>query len=703
MNNDHPQFKDMASRLAQLFDSKEGERILRLITQLSAPPDDSATEELKKSGDPPGKVRVGIWEATDEANGRSFVRTTNGEAWHLWANVQKIPPKGPRRRVVLVGESAAKGYLYHPRFTVAQSLQKMMDAACGPAQIEVVDLARVNILYNPLLELITQALHLEPDALVVFAGNNWMPALSQEQLLDIVSAFRATGSWRVVKESCESYLSTKTRQTLCLLEEIFCERGIPVVFVLPEFNLADWITDYDCPPLLNSEETEAWLQARSEAEQLLKGDAWEKAECLGERLLQLDQGTTPAGFNVLAEVSRKRGDHQAARTFFEKARDASICWPSRQTPRCYSAIQQTIREEAAAHGIHLVDLPREFTRHLGGEAADRRLFLDYCHLTVEGIRISMALTAETLLPLLKYPTKSCKELAQVDIKVGANVNAGAHFLAAVYNGNWGQSMDVICHHLRKALEFDRGIAKIMQLYLDFNIKRVPSSLCRSFEQLWESPHVPAIIVLYNDSYENFLNPNLVAAMVEALEEVGIPARSDVERLLINEHGVKNRAVDLVNKIYSTGSYSRFLVDQRPEFYKATARTTIFPLVCDKPEPLNFSVTMKVPHASANQTISLRLNGSFVTEIAATDRWTTTACSVPAGLVHPGVNQVEIGWPIPVWSVEKEKERIADRLEAGEVGEITPMFGLIHSFRVFTEQSEQLVTGKTKAVAVGREV
>jgi hypothetical protein len=477
------------------------------------------------------------------------------------------------------------------------------------------------------------------------------------------------------------------------------------VFVLPEFNLADWLTDCDSPPLLSSEQTEAWLRTRDEAEQLLKGDDWEKVEGLGNRLIQLDQGTTPAGFNVLAEVSRKRGDHQAARTFLETARDTVISWPGRQTPRCYSAVQRTVREEAAAHGVHVVDLPREFTKHLGGEAADRRLFLDYCHLTVEGIRVSMALTAETLLPLLKYPVSSSKELAQVDIKVGANVCAGAHFLAAVYNGNWGQRMDVVRHHIRTALEFDRSIAKIMQLFLDFHIKRVPASLCRSFEQLWESPHVPAIIVLYDDQGGSFLNPSLVNAMVDELEAVGIPVRSEMERLLINEHGVEKRAVNLVDALYSTGSYSRFLMDRRPEFYKATTRTTTFPLVCDKPGPLNFSITTKVLHVSANETISLRLNGSVVAEIPATDRWATTTCSAPAGLVHTGINQVEIDWPMPVWSGEQQRERVADSLEAGEMVEITPIFGLIHSFRVATEEfiKQHLVTERASAVAVGMEV
>jgi hypothetical protein len=688
MSYSHPQFKDMSGRLAQLFDSAKGERILKLITQLSASPDGSSADELKKPGDTAGKPRVGIWEAEDEASGRSFVRVDTGEQWHLWANVQRIPPKGLSRRVVLIGESVARGFLYHPHFTPALALQKVMDAACGSEEIEVVDLARSDLGHEQLNELISQALHLEPDALVIFAGNNWFSLIKtdDERLLDMSYAFRETGSWRGVRESGESFLIANTRKTLHLLEEIVRERGIPVVFVLPEFNLADWRTEYDCPPLLTTEQTEEWLRAKDEAEQLLKGNDWEKAEALGERLLQLDQGTTTTGPSILAEVSQRRGDHQAAKKFLEMARDAMVCWPIRETPRCYSVIQQTMREGAAAHGVHLVDLPREFTSHLSGQAADRRLFLDYCHLTLEGIRLSMALTAETLLPLLKYPTQSSKELAQVDLNVSANVNAVAHFLAAVFNGNWGQGMDVVRYHLRTALEYDRVIAHLMQLFLDLHIRRVPSSLCRSYDQLCELPNLTAIIALYNDSIrEKFLNTQLVDEIGKALEAVGIPTRSHTERLIIKEHGIKNGTVNLANTLYSTRSYLRLFVDFRPEFYKATARNTTFLLVCDKPEPLNFSLTMKVPNVNgANQMISLSLNGSLVAEISATDRWITSSCSAPAGLLHPGINEVEIGWPMPRWSHEKQREHVADCLEAGELVEITPMFGLIHSFRVSTK-------------------
>src|SRR5262249_25141821 len=107
---------------------------------------------------------------------------------------------------------------------------------------------------------------------------------------------------------------------------------------------------------------------------------------------------------------------------------------------------------------------------------------------------------------------------------------------------------------------------------------------------------------------------------------------------------------------------------------------------EKPEPLKFAVTMKVPGVKPDQTISLRLNGNPVAEFTATERWTTSTCSVPAELVQSGPNQVEICWPMPGWSGEKQRECYADCLEAGEMIGMTPMFGFVHSFRVSAEGS-----------------
>lgn len=690
MNYDHRLLKNTADRLAHLFESEDGERILRLMTQLSRFQNraGSVSDEPNKPANPTGKLRVGTWEAADEPNGRSFVRVNTGERWSLWANVQKIPPKGSRRRVVLLGESVARGYLYDPQFNPALALQEIFNTACGPSAIQVVDLARTDLGYDRLQGLLPAALHLEPDALVIFSGNNWHPFdnPSHEEILKMSSVLRETGSWRGVREACESALAAKVKQILHSLKEILKDRRIPVVFVLPEFNLADWRTDCDSPLLLNNEETEKWLGARCEAEQLLRGNQWEKAEPLGHRLIQMDQGTTAAGPNILAEVSRKRGDLETTKTFLEMARDASACWPFVQSPRCFSVIHQAFREEAPAHGVHIVDLPREFAKHLGGAASDRRLFLDYCHLTLEGIKVAMAHTAETLLPLLNYRTKPWKQLAQVDMKVAAKVNAEAHFLAAVHNANWGQSIDVVRHHIRTALECDRGIARMMQLFLDFHIRRVPSTLCQSFDALCQLNSIAAVTLFQNHEVSHkFLNTRLITAVVDELEQAGIPTRASIESLMIKKHDVQNGGVNLVNAFYSTGSFSRSLMDSRPEFFKATTRNTTLPLVSGKPQQLNFALTMKAPDVRPDQTISLRLNGVLLIEIPATARWNTSRFSAPARLVRAGLNQIEIHWPMSAWSGETHKEHVAECLEAGDTVEISPMFGLIHSFRVCSDR------------------
>ena len=157
-------------------------------------------------------------------------------------------------------------------------------------------------------------------------------------------------------------------------------------------------------------------------------------------------------------------------------------------------------------------------------------------------------------------------------------------------------------------------------------------------------------------------------------------------------------MNLVHSLYSTGSFGRPLVDQRPEFYRATARNTTFPLVCDKPEPLNCALTVKVPDAAPEQTISLRVNGTPLVEIPAIDRWTTKNVSVPANLLRLGLNEVEICWPMTIWSHEEQREHIADHLVAGEPMEITPIFGLIHAFRVLPQ-----CAGINRQIAVNERV
>src|SRR4029078_11870529 len=89
---------------------------------------------------------IGIWKRKVENGQTCFVRRMEAMAeWHWWANLGRIEARGAKRRVLLVGESVARGYLYDPEFTPALALEKILAPHFGADGIEVIDLARTNL------------------------------------------------------------------------------------------------------------------------------------------------------------------------------------------------------------------------------------------------------------------------------------------------------------------------------------------------------------------------------------------------------------------------------------------------------------------------------------------------------------------------------------------------------------------------------
>ena len=82
------------------------------------------TFNASEPGVPPKQSKqIGLWERKTENGKTSFVRGLNTmDTWHFWANVGRIEAKGTKLRVLFIGESVARGYLYDPSFTPAMAL-----------------------------------------------------------------------------------------------------------------------------------------------------------------------------------------------------------------------------------------------------------------------------------------------------------------------------------------------------------------------------------------------------------------------------------------------------------------------------------------------------------------------------------------------------------------------------------------------------
>lgn len=685
--------RSYAAALADAMTGEEGQRSVELIRKLGLLSDGEAPQAPARR---PGSI--GIWEPRTEDGQTWFVRSEERSAeWSLWADVPRIAPKGERRRVVLIGESVARGYFYDPCYTPAQVLEELLSAHV-PGGVEVVDLAKNDLRARDLETLLGSALALQPDAFVVFAGNNWgwAPSVLKEgpERHLAASVLREKGApgfraWR--EEDLASQVESAVRHGLAPLS-----RRLGVVLVIPEFNLADWALDLEADaPWLPDGGNERWLSLLDAARKALAGGRLEEAEALAREMVEIDGGSAASGLALLADCALRRGRLAEARAFLERARDSHSWDSAPHVPKPLSVIQEAFRKGASeAEGIALVDLPRLFGEAFPGALPGRRLFLDYCHLTSLGIRMAMAAVAERLLPKLGGRGASREELQESAGRpdsTDAMTEAEAHFGAAIHNAHWGQPYEVVRHHCGQALAASRGIAEAMACFLDVQTRRAPVWACGAFERI-SSSGLRSLSRYYNARHHGKLfDEVLLDAVAGALEEVGVPGRERLDTLRRDERGLAaGKPVDFLDEYYRSSYADRSGLWWSAFFYRAYHPVSRFPLVCrSAEEPAALELTWRTPAGDAGDAGdaegAVLVNGSSVAALRPSPRWTTHRVALDPGLLREGLNKIEIRWPLALGPGAAGLERAARDVEQGRPYLLLPAFAEIHSFRAVSER------------------
>src|SRR5262249_29966190 len=241
---------------------------------------------------------VGIWVPQPEHNGMAYVRRATDTQSCLWADVERIEPKGQRKRIVLLGESAARGYFYDPEFNPAMALRSILENAAGVDAIEIIDLACIDQSADELLLLAKSALRLQPDAYVIFAGNNWHPQRGFARIAaeEISRVLRWSRDWNSVIALVQERTCESAARILRALGDLSRHHNLPIIFLLPEFNLVDWRPEFAGPNLFRTPETaRAWRAARTTAEKALQDGSGEGVARLARQMMELANGTDPIG------------------------------------------------------------------------------------------------------------------------------------------------------------------------------------------------------------------------------------------------------------------------------------------------------------------------------------------------------------------------------------------------------------------------
>lgn len=682
----------IAERLADELNSEHGLQTLRLMARLNSKQTPAAGGSAPASLAPylpqvtPG--RIGIWQQTPKSGDGSYVRVETNQR-SLWADQDRIYPKKGRRRVVLLGESVARGFLYDPWFNPARALQRILGAVKETSDIEVVDLARISCGIRMLIHLAASCLQLEPDALVVFAGNNWNPYgdLGRAEFQEIARRLRTGQRWAEVKDYVEEKLRLATGSFLESIATIANARSIPVILIIPEFNLRDWRTGCnEAIHFLPWATAARWTDTYEEAKAALCDQHLEKVAELAAEMMSLDGGTTSVSQEMLAHCKAAAGETAEARRLFEGARDTVLRVPGDDTPRCFSVVQEVFRARAAKMGMSLVDLPQRFEEYAPGTVPDRRLFLDYCHLTAEGMRIAMASAAERLLPVFNAPHLPWRGLANVDMDVPGEISAAAHFMAAIHNSHWRQGYDIILYHCRQAIESDPEFANTMTRFLDHYIRRAPSLLCRSFHDMaWQDgkPRWETYLMMAHEPQQaKIVNPLLVEATLEVLKPAAPEIRQDTLKLLVEQHGMEHRDVDLLNPIYWGITYRQRaeIWSEKFGYYAAFTPETKFHVPCRRGEAFTLTLTYRArpTDARAGDSVFVSVNNQQIASLEAASSWRTEVIGVPSECVEDGLNVIRINWPQVRYCVEDEIQRIAWDLELGSLPDLFPIYGGVHT-------------------------
>lgn len=648
--------KSISSKLARLIysNSKDNITMEKMAQQLNPATDKLRTDSPK--GDPDGdnfgnNVMVGVWKQNLENGVASYVRDASKTLeWGYWSQRHEIPPKSCKKRIVMLGESVARGYLYDPYYCPAEVLEKTLNDSRF-VDCEVIDLARTNLELWGLMEVSSQCVHLQPDAIVIFAGNNWLYSIKKNfgrsDFSSMISTLEKDGL-----KGLQNFLVDKLKaliaKLLSQLSDIAKAQGnIPIIFLIPEFNLIDWKSTLNEKILssLPNQDLREWVASKDEAEKALASGDFEKACALGERLIEIDI-SHPSGYEILATAKMKQGLHAEARKHFESARDTSVFSRAFSKPRMHAVIRETLLEEAEKYQLTTVDLPAIFTEQEGGALPGRKLFLDYCHLSEEGIQLAMAAAARQLVSSLCNKEVGLQDFRPEKFRADNDVKAIAYLCAAVHNAHYGQTHDVLDYLCETAVQASPVAIEIMTNFVDFASRRISTTLCKSHEKLvekeWINQYGGGIGFLHKRE-QKIMDLALVDAMTGALKRAGVDLTQEVKSLRKREHSVNRRKVNLLESFYNITAYDTF-PGLTPGYYQSRDVESAFYFVADPGAPVDLKITYRTPHRnSTGDKVKFEINGLQIADFSASDRWVTHTFTIPAAGLVDGINKLIVTW------------------------------------------------------------
>ncbi len=617
-------------------------------------------------------MSVGPWVLSQDGG-----RYELPEASPHWADVAEFSRVPAGRRVLLLGESVARGLFHDPIVTPAGLLQQALTAGFADP-VEVVDLAKNGARVHDLLDTAEQARELLPDAVVLFAGNNWKYELSEWCSADLLhadaEALRHGGIAGLLRRR-ETTLATVSRSVVQRVGELYADVA-PVVVVLPESNLLDW-RPAALTPVLGDGDQLRWLALMAAARDRVQAGDWAGVLEACAELHDVDGGLSDQAYRYRAEAHRQRGELAAALADYRRARDVRLWCDGVDPSWLPTAGVVAAREAATECGATVVDLTSVLPDQCASGIPDRSVFYDFCHLNGRGLVVAATEMAHAVGAVLGAGAERAEYAAALREPPPA-VTAGAAFCAAMVNADFGQDEELIASYAQEALAAAPEIADVAAAYCSAPVAPVP----------W---HLRGLDLPGPDSVRRFVlgiartsRYRSDDTLVTSFEAATGREWSGADRAL-----VPGAQVDLLDPMFAPAWRPvdwEGLLGALPgihgahrHYFRAHQQSSVFRLVVAEPADIDIDLTARLGTAGLGSARVL-VNGTEAGTVPLAERWSRSNLRVSAELVRKGPNTLEIRWdrqqigttPLSI---------LADRLAQGLGQELSVVFGELYSLLV----------------------
>jgi hypothetical protein len=678
-----------ADRLARLLADQRGTETILALQRLSQapappprgggtaaagqPPRDDAARRAGRAGRAGRPRYVGIWEIIETPDGpglrrRPLVSPRDASVWSADADAAG---KGDATRVVLVGESVARGFLLDPVLNPAIALRRYLNAAPGASRYQCLDLAQTAMPLAGLRRVIAASAHLDTDVLVVFAGNNWTTSAEDSPATDYPVALERVlrrDGYRGLRDRIrDDFLLPQVQSLLGDLERLREQCGIRPVVVVPEFNLTGWsplggVKEMDVP-MLPEASLARWCDLRSAAAAAAAADDWATVRAAAEEMAGLDDGLSPVPGYLLGRALERTGEPEAAREAYERCRDSLWGLPVTYLPRISRVVQDMLREFCARTGVECVDLPRLLGRPATPALPDPTHFLDYCHLSDSGMAIAMSAVAAVI-----TGEPAVRESAPAEL-VSDWGRAVSLLLAACYNSFCDQPATAVREYLERSVAACPEITGLMAA-LDLVLGRPGGPM-------WSGPGIETVVREANAATvfarlgEYRPDSSRLWSLREGMAQVaGVAMGTDAPPA----RG-RRELLDISTTMLGLGSVPNHT---QPRCYlQANIATTQIQVSLAAPADAVLRLVHRRREGQADL-VPVRVNGHRAGDFAATAAWTAAEFAVPADMTRAGVNVIEVAWPGAAVSWPSRLEEDCRALARGEPPYVLPIFGELYS-------------------------